>query len=566
MQGNFNVLSRLRDIIRKDVGIGSDAQILEQVTWILFLRVYREKSRENENLVGLIPEEMMLDRIIYSNLTDDGLVSFVNNEMLPRLSRLELQERSEICAQSISTFFSLSHNYMKDGDLLRKVIEIINELQDGGIDDLFDSMLEMARCSGDLGSQYTPNAISDFVAKMVFPNSEDSVADFSFGTGNFLMSFHKELKAKYGENDFKGKIYGVDNSYIAFLLCTLNLLINNIDITSIHHKCVFELDNDRMHDVIIMNPPMGMKMSKTATNSGIDLIGGDSSDWYLTLAMDRLKKNGRAAVLVPDGFLKGTSKSRIAVKKRLFNDYNVHTIIRIPEGAFYPFTTISTSIIFFDNTHETEKTWFFQIELPSNGKRFGKTTPIAKGHFSTAVEWWENRRSIIHDGYEISRCCDVKEIVNKAYNINICGFEYEKKLSPYKGGDNYIFVSYSHKDKDKVFEIIKKLVNDGHRIWYDEGIDPGTEWDETIAAHIEGCDGFIAFISENYISSANCKDELNFARDLDKDRLLVYLENVNLPAGMAMRLNRLQAVHSYVYSDRHDFFAKLNETPMLMRN
>ena len=139
-------------------------------------------------------------------------------------------------------------------------------------------------------------------------------------------------------------------------------------------------------------------------------------------------------------------------------------------------------------------------------------------------------------------------------------------MKAYEGNEKYIFISYSHKDKDKVFDIIKKLVNDGHNIWYDEGIDPGTEWDENIATHIEGCDGFIAFVSENYVSSDNCKDELNFARDLGKDRLLIYLEDVKLPAGMTMRLNRLQAIHSYTYSDKHDFFAKLKETPMLMRN
>lgn len=133
----------------------------------------------------------------------------------------------------------------------------------------------------------------------------------------------------------------------------------------------------------------------------------------------------------------------------------------------------------------------------------------------------------------------------------------KKMLQPYSGKKAYIFISYAHKDKKEVYPIIDKLLNDGFRIWYDDGIDPGTEWDENIAKHIEECGYFIPFISENYLKSSNCKDELNFARDLDKDRFLVYLENVNLPSGMNMRLSRLQNIHKYAYDSFDEFYNKL---------
>ena len=134
-------------------------------------------------------------------------------------------------------------------------------------------------------------------------------------------------------------------------------------------------------------------------------------------------------------------------------------------------------------------------------------------------------------------------------------------IKPYKGSENYIFVSYAHRDADRVFEVIRRMIDAGLRVWFDEGIDPGTEWDANIASHIVGCSSFVAFISQNYLYSDNCKDELNFARDLKKDRLLVYLEDVKLPLGMAMRLNRLQAIHQYTYAVQEEFYEKLLTVP-----
>lgn len=138
-----------------------------------------------------------------------------------------------------------------------------------------------------------------------------------------------------------------------------------------------------------------------------------------------------------------------------------------------------------------------------------------------------------------------------------------KPDKPYDGSEPYIFISYSHKDMDKVFGIIRKLQDEGYRVWYDEGIDPATEWDENIAQHIINSGCLIAFISGNYIASNNCKDEINFARDLDKPRLLIYIEQTKLPAGMAMRLMRIQAIHEYKYEDKTDFYKKLLETPVI---
>ena len=133
------------------------------------------------------------------------------------------------------------------------------------------------------------------------------------------------------------------------------------------------------------------------------------------------------------------------------------------------------------------------------------------------------------------------------------------KIIPYKGNEPYIFISYAHKDGAAVRAVLTRMQKDGYRVWFDEGIDPGTEWDEVIASHVETCGYFLAFVSENYLASENCKDELNYARDLDKKRLLVYLQDVKLPGGMAMRMNRLQSIYKEKYADENDFYKVLYE-------
>jgi hypothetical protein len=138
-------------------------------------------------------------------------------------------------------------------------------------------------------------------------------------------------------------------------------------------------------------------------------------------------------------------------------------------------------------------------------------------------------------------------------------------ITPYRGEEAYIFISYAHRDIKKVQKIIYLLEEQGYRIWYDEGIDPGTEWDDNIASHIEACNGMIAFLSTAYIESDNCKDELKYARDIGKERLLVYLDDVVLSSGLAMRLNRTQAIYEYKYKSREKFLDKLFETDMLAR-
>ena len=133
----------------------------------------------------------------------------------------------------------------------------------------------------------------------------------------------------------------------------------------------------------------------------------------------------------------------------------------------------------------------------------------------------------------------------------------DRSLAPYQGEEPYLFLSYSHRNAEEAAEAIRWLKAAGFRVWYDEGVIPATQWDENIAQAIENCDYLIALISEVYLSSANCLDELNYARDLNIPLLLIYLEDVSLPSGLAMRLGRLLAIHRYRYDNPAAFYAKV---------
>ena len=139
--------------------------------------------------------------------------------------------------------------------------------------------------------------------------------------------------------------------------------------------------------------------------------------------------------------------------------------------------------------------------------------------------------------------------------------EQDVTVKPYDGKDPFIFISYSHQDTARVLPIIRRMQQDGYNVWYDEGIDPGTEWDNFIASRIEHCSHFIAMISKNFLDSDNCLDELALSRDLKIKRLLIYLEDITLPTALRMRHGRIQAVHHYSYHNNPEgFYNKLYQT------
>jgi type I restriction enzyme M protein len=217
------------------------------------------------------------------------------------------------------------------------------------------------------------------------------------------------------------------------MLCVTNLLLHNIGTPEIYHdnsllKDVLDYTEEDQFDVILMNPPYGGSEKVTVKNHfPDDLASSETADLFMSVIMYRLKVNGRAGVILPDGFLFGTDNAKVAIKKKLLSEFNLHTVIRLPHSVFAPYTSITTNILFFDRTTPTKETWFYRLDMPDGYKNFSKTKPMKLEHFRPVVQWWNNREEISIDGFDKAKKYTVQELVERNYNIDLCGFPHEEE-------------------------------------------------------------------------------------------------------------------------------------------
>ena len=445
-------VKRIRDIMRNDAGINGDAQRIEQIAWMLFLKVYDAKEQDwewdDEDYVSIIPEECRWQNWAVDNhtgtaMTGDKLLNFVNNTLFPTLKKLPVDASTPIKKAIVQTTFADANQYMKDGVLLRQVINVIDDLDLGDYEEshafgeIYETILKELQSAGSSGEFYTPRAVTDFMAKMINPQIGEQVADFACGTGGFLTSWLKELSTKIETTEdqeaYDASIYGIEKKQFPYMLCITNMLLHGIDVPKIYHdnsllKDVLDYTRDDQFDVILMNPPYGgNEKTEVKNHFPSDLASSETADLFMSVIMYRLKKNGRAAVILPDGFLFGTDNAKVAIKKKLFSEFNLHTVIRMPHSVFAPYTSITTNILFFDHTKPTEETWFYRLNMPEGYKNFSKTKPMELKHFDSAMDWWNNREEINVDGFDKAKKYAVEEITARNYNIDLCGYPHEEE-------------------------------------------------------------------------------------------------------------------------------------------
>ena len=443
-------VKRLRDIMRNDAGINGDAQRIEQIAWMLFLKVYDAKEQDwewdDDNYTSIIPEECRwknwaVDDKSGKAMTGDTLLDFVNNTLFPTLKKLPVTASTPIKKAIVQTTFADANNYMKDGVLLRQVLNVIDELdlsdyeESHAFGDIYESILKELQSAGSSGEFYTPRAVTDFMAKMIQPKIGEKMADFACGTGGFLTSWLKELEPQIKTTDDKelydNSIYGVEKKQFPYMLCITNMLLHNLDIPQVFHG------NSLLHDVLdyteddqfLMNPPYGGSEKNDVKNHfPSDLASSETADLFMSVIMYRLKKNGRAAVILPDGFLFGTDNAKINIKKKLLNEFNLHTVIRMPSSVFSPYTSITTNILFFDRTHPTEETWFYRLDMPEGYKHFSKTKPMKLEHFAPVIHWLNDRQEISVDGFDKAKKFTVNQLAEEfGYNLDQCGYPHEEE-------------------------------------------------------------------------------------------------------------------------------------------
>lgn len=446
-------VKRLRDIMRNDAGINGDAQRIEQITWLLFLKVYNAKEQDwefdDESYKSIIPEPCRWTSWAHddksgSAMTGDTLLDFVNNTLFPVLKSLPVNAATSVKKAIVQTTFADANNYMKDGVLLRQVINVIDELDLGDYEEshafgeIYESILKELQSAGSAGEFYTPRAVTDFMAQMIRPRIGERMADFACGTGGFLISWLKVLQKqiqstadakKYGES-----VYGVEKKQFPYMLCITNLLLHNLDLPQVYHensllRDVLDYTEDDRFDVILMNPPYGGSEKADVKNHfPNDLASSETADLFLSVIMYRLAKDGRAAVILPDGFLFGTDNAKINIKKKLLGKFNLHTVIRMPGSVFSPYTSITTNILFFDRTGPTKETWFYRLDMPEGYKHFSKTKPMKLEHFAPAVEWWNNRRELTADGFDKAKKFTARQLAEEfGYNLDQCGYPHEEE-------------------------------------------------------------------------------------------------------------------------------------------
>lgn len=449
-----NFVKRIQDVMRNDSGVNGDAQRIEQIVWILFLKIYDAKEETwellNDNYKSIIPEglkwrDWAVDRKDGEALTGDALLDFVNNTLFPTLKNLEIDENTPMSQVIVRYAFEDANNYQKDGVLLRQVVNIIDEIDFTEYKErhefgaIYESFLKDLQSAGNAGEFYTPRAVTDFMVKVVKPVLGDRIGDFACGTGGFLTSALNELDKQVGnslENReiYNKSVYGIEKKSLPHMLCVTNMLIHDIDDPNILHGNALETDYKELRkmepfDVILMNPPYGgSEKDSVKVNFPTELRSSETADLFMNVIMYRLKKNGRCAVIIPDGFLFGTDNAKYNIKKKLFSEFNVHTVVRMPHSVFAPYTPIRTNILFFDNTEPTKETWFYRVDMPEGYKNFSKTRPMKLEHFNDALNWWENREEIEVDGFPKAKRYTIDEIVERSYNIDLCGFPHEEEV------------------------------------------------------------------------------------------------------------------------------------------
>ena len=446
-----NFVKRIRNIMRNDAGINGDAQRIEQMAWMLFLKVYDEKENDwemEDDYKSIIPEECRWRNWAHDDgsghaLTGDDLLLFVNNVVFDKLKKIEITPDTPIRQAIVRTVFEDANQYMKDGVQLRQVLNVIDDLnladyeESHAFGEIYENILKEMQSAGSSGEFYTPRALTEFMAEIIKPQIGEKMADFACGTGGFITSWLGELDKRVvtaeDREKFNQSVFGIEKKQFPYMLCVTNLLLHGIDKPLVFHdnsltKDVLNYTEEDKFDVVLMNPPYGgNEKADVKSHFPSDMRSSETADLFMALIMHRLKDKGRAAVILPDGFLFGTDGAKLALKHKLLTEYNLHTVIRLPKSVFAPYTSITTNILFFDKTGPTKETWFYRIDLPEGYKAFSKTKPMRLEHFAPVTAWWNARTSLEEDGVPRAAVYAAKDILANDANLDLCGFPHEEE-------------------------------------------------------------------------------------------------------------------------------------------
>lgn len=434
-----HIVKSIQDIMRKDAGISGDAQRLEQLSWMFFLKILDDREQELEFLQphyrSPLPAELRW-RVWAGDpegMTGNALLNFVG-ELFATLKELKVSDSP--LAGIVHMVFADGNNYMKNGTLMRQVINKINEIDFNTstdrhmFGDIYEQILRDLQSAGNAGEFYTPRAVTQFIVDQINPQLGEMVLDPACGTGGFLTSTIEHMRRQIANPADEARLQtafaGIEKKHLPHILCMTNLMLHGIDVPrSVRHdntlaRPLRDYTSSDFVDVIVTNPPFGgMEEDGIEANFPAEFRTRETADLFLVLIMKILKAHGRAGIVLPDGTLFGEGvKTRI--KEALLRDCNLHTIVRLPNGVFAPYTGIRTNLLFFRKGTPTTHIWYYEHRYPAGVKSYNKTKPIRIEEFDQLKAWWGDERDGFAARVETEQAwrVDIADIRRNGYNLD----------------------------------------------------------------------------------------------------------------------------------------------------
>lgn len=407
------VIKTARDAMRKDAGLNGDLDRIPQLAWLLFLKAFdgleaRRQVNEGSKFKAVIepPYRWQDWAADPDGPTGDVLLKFVNDELLPYLRKLSGTGAHDP-RDVLAAVFKETNNRMLSGYLLRDVVNKVDEINFASSDDIhtmahvYESMLrDMRGAAGDSGEFYTPRPIIRFIVHQVDPQLGETVLDPACGTGGFLVEALEHLSPQVQtapqRRALHANLRGVEKKPLPFLLGMMNLVLHEVGNPNIERgnalaQPIMSITKGERADVILTNPPFGGEEEKgIQANFPPGKQTAETAWLFLQLVIRRLKDGGRCGIVVPNSVLfAGGVGARI--KEQLVNECNLHTVVRLPDGAFEPYTAIPSNLLFFDKGTPTKDVWFYEIPPPDGRKKYSKTKPMRFDEFADCQKWWSKR-------------------------------------------------------------------------------------------------------------------------------------------------------------------------------
>lgn len=438
MSNISSILKSIQTIMWQDTGLNGDAQRIEQLGWMLFLKIFSDKDKElellDDNYTSPIPDLFHWVKAKGNwagddeGMTGDELLEFVDRQLFPALRNIDVSSGNRR-ALIVREVFEGNNNYMKSGINIRKVLNKLNEMDFNVAKDrhafgeLYESILKGLQSAGKSGEFYTPRAITSFITEMINPQLGEKILDPACGTGGYLTCAIEHLKEQANSVEERQSIaenvIGWEYKPLPYLLATTNLILHDMEVPNIRFGDALDqpLSNfTERHRVnaILANPPFGgIVANNNENNFPQNYRTKESADLFLILMIHLLKQGGRAGIVLPDGSLTGDGVKQ-RVRQKLLEECNLHTIIRLPNSVFQPYATVATNLLFFTKGTPTKEVWYYEHRLPEGQKAYNKTKPIQAKEFNPIKDWWKDRKES-----DIAWKVDIQTIIDRNYDLDI---------------------------------------------------------------------------------------------------------------------------------------------------